>query len=97
LVDISPLIFYLADWVAPRCIMDLRIIWAASVRSDGGHITIPLRLVCFAKEPFGISENNPSSGAVGRVLQFSPEFYKKHPMFSGINAHNPMIKENEKK
>jgi hypothetical protein len=40
---------------------------------------IPLQPVHFAKDPFGISENNPSSEAVGIVLQIGPELYKSNP------------------
>jgi hypothetical protein len=47
--------------------------------------------VHFAEEPLLFATINPSSGATGRVLRFSPEFYKKDPALSGISGRGPKV------
>jgi hypothetical protein len=54
-------------------------------------LIIPLRLARIAKEPLLFATINPPSGAIERVLRFSPEFYKKHPALSGISGRGPKV------
>ena len=67
------------------------VIWAVALLSHGPGREIPLRLARIPKEPLLFATINPPSGAIGRVLRFSPEFYKKHPALSGISGRGPKV------
>jgi hypothetical protein len=67
------------------------LIWIVQIGSDDSCFGIPFRAGTFAEEPLLFATIDPPSGAIGRVLRFSPEFYKKHPALSGISGRGPRV------